>query len=274
MMSYICSSIEHAASISEEKLAGVLGNLLKHNALSLEILEFLRIKIRKCGLYEKSDLIKGAFQLMLKDGMTYHTNQRYKNVMKCEMMIFSNMLNLISLWDKGYPEFDGSKANYLKYNEFKLYLKGANLKGVDLKGADLRKANLEKADLSEANLSEANMRGANLSKACLQGANLQRINLREADLYQANLEGAKMKGADLYCADLREANLSQAELQGANLQQANLRNAKLSNANLNGAMIGEAQIDYLKNINLENVLVHLNDTEQIIDYNEYVERGR
>lgn len=248
---YICSSIEQALQKSEEELAGVLGKLFKQTALSNDILDFLRIKIKKSNLYKQFDLINGAFGVMLRDGMTYHTGQYYKNAMKHEMLVFTNMLNFICLWDEDWsqPIFE-KDSSYIRCNEYKRCLKRVQLQGIDLRGADLREVNFESAHLEGACLNEVNLREANLRAAYLEGAKLQRTNLRGANLFDAKLTEAKLQEADLVYADLRKAALDRADL--------------------DNAIVDDTQLEYLDKIeNLQNVRVYLTKSKQIVSYDEY-----
>jgi hypothetical protein len=88
--------------------------------------------------------------------------------------------------------------------EFKLYLRDANVSHLQVQDA-----NFSKAWLTEANLSHAVMPRANLSHARLRLANLSGTQLRNADLSEADLWGANLSGATL-----RNANLSGADLCG------------------------------------------------------------
>ena len=94
---YIFMSICKGLDLSVNKFAGKLGKLLKSNKLSFEILEFLRYKIKNSILIGKFNLIRDAFQVMLQDGMTFHTKKYYKNVVERELCIFANMLEIIHL---------------------------------------------------------------------------------------------------------------------------------------------------------------------------------
>ncbi len=183
------------------------------NILSNEILEFLRYRIRNDMRYSFG-LLRDTFQLMLQDGMTYHTTFSCKNAIECEMNIFVNMLNILHFWDKECRlKFNDNElfCKYLRYNRHN----GLNLRHVilssetdetingmlDLSKAaylprvDLRQANLSNTILVGAKLEEANLREANLTKANLRGVNLRGVNLRGADLRGAKLEGADMRGS-------------------------------------------------------------------------------
>ncbi len=326
-------------NVSKGELAGILGNLFRKNNLSEEILEFLKYRVRNSELNKKFDIVKDIFQLMLKDGMTYYTNKKYKNIIECEIIVFVNMLKIIHLWEiknilslgddevEKFLKFNFmyfklnlalinlskanlSKANLIGANLSKANLIGANLIETDLREADLieadlrdahlRKANLSKANLRKANLRRANLSEVNLRKANLIGASLIETNLREADLIEADLSKANLIEANLSKANLRKANLIGANLSKANLRRANLSKANLRKANLIGAnLIGanlietdlievylreadlrEAILDisqvYLleKKYNLAKARLYINNTSEIITYEEYCERRK
>ena len=285
---YIFASLQNLSTLKnmkEEECAGVLGRMLVKNDLSKEILEFLKYKIIK----EDDDIfsiICEAFKLMLKDGMIYHTKERYRKIIRCEIRIFFNMLELIHIWDKQDLQFELLVAKYIedsiignefakvnlervnlsminlvgvKLNGIKLScanLCKANLKEINLEGADLRGAKLEKATLSKAILIKANLEGANLMDAVLINANLFRSNLKRTNLIhaklgmayleRADLEGSNLTGANLMNANLSYANLRKVKLEGANLMDAEIKGADLSDANLKNAIVSERQITYLE----------------------------
>ena len=108
-----------------------------------------------------------------------------------------------------------TESTSLERNEdFKLYLRGANMsylqvQQAELSGSWLTKANLSGATLPDADLSGARLRRANLSEVKLWGANLSKAILRDANL----------SGADLYGIDARSptynkpvCGLTQAQL--------------------------------------------------------------
>ena len=74
--------------------------------------------------------------------------------------------------------------------EFKLYLRDANVSGLQTADADL-----SSAWLTNANLSNAILRRADLSNVRLRQANLYRAQLGGANLSRANLTGANLTGA-------------------------------------------------------------------------------
>lgn len=177
----------------KEKLAFFLGKTLKNGKLSLEIIEFMKYKISNSSLKNSYDRVEAAFQLMLEDGMLYHTNMCHKKVIECEMAVFANMLEIIHLWSNKSFNLVGLIDYYIKYNR---------------------------------------SRALNLSRMNLKGANLIQADLILADLVQADLKGADLREADLRGADLRQADLRRADLEGANLTQANLSLSDMSNAGL------------------------------------------
>lgn len=184
---YIFASMRKNIS-SKEKLAEILGDLLKGNKLriSREIIEFLEYKIKNSELNQKFDIVFKTFELMLQDGMTYYTNKRYKNIVKCEMNVFANMLEIIHLWEiKGCLDIDGLISNYLHCYTSELNLSNLNLSDLDLMGVNLMSANLQ-----EANLSKTYLVGVNLSKANLQKADLRYAELFEVYLNKSDIEGA------------------------------------------------------------------------------------
>ncbi len=232
---------------SKEEVAGKLGELLKNGQLSEQLLEFIKYKFDTMQGYSLSDITKKVLNVMLRDGMTYYYIKEQKepflDMLVREMNIFSNMLEIVHLWN---PKLEKSNKNivlYLQHN----HLSMLNLSGADLSRADLRRANLNGANLSEADLSRADLRGtdlsgANLSGADLSGTNLSEANLSGADLSRADLRRANLSEADLRRADLREANLKSANLSEANLSGANLRRADLSGTNLGEANLREANL--------------------------------
>lgn len=289
----------------KEKLAGVFGNSLKSNHLSGEILEFLKYKFENNNPNRIFYAIKESFQIMLKNGMTYYTNMCHKNVIRCEMIVFENMLEILHLWNDGHFKFDSSICNYIKHNTHGTFnlknadlrdidLRGVDLKEADLSGTDLRGADLRFADLKEVDLVGANLRGANLSESNLRKADLrkailigadkvgdltcdyikyntqERFNLKNADLREANLSKVDLKDADLIKADLSGANLSKADLHEAVLLGADIKGINLYMAYLEGAVFDDEQIDYLKSqYPLAEVKVYINRTKTVISYQEY-----
>ncbi len=276
---------------SKMKVAGKLGELLKKERLSQQILNFVKYKFDSITEYNLPNFVKEIFQMMLQDGMTCYAKERYKNVIEREMCIFANMLEVVYLWNVKLGHFDNKEVLYLRCN----HLPGLNLIGTDLSGMDIRGADLREADLTGADLSETDLRGADLTGADLRGA-----DLRGADLTGADLTGADLTGADLRKANLRETNLSRTRLSETKLRKAKLRKAKsgeaklvivdlrradLREADLRGAKLNQAdlkkvdlvnvifseeQIDILHpKYDLSEVLVYVSDTDELISYDEY-----
>lgn len=240
-----------------EHCAGVLGDILKSNNLSLEIIEFLKFRIRENkGLNQKLELINKTFHIMLQHGMTYHMEERCINVIDCEMKIFANMLEIIHIWDFSNLILDISASSYLKYssNEIQLNLQGMYLNNKMLRGLDFKKINLQYSKIENAIIENDNLEGKNLrgiiwKKASLVGTNLKNADLENADLENADLSEAKLCNAKLINsrlirADLLGADLSGADLQNAKLNEASLYGAILLNVNLDGANLDECNINY------------------------------
>ncbi len=96
-------------------------------------------------------------------------------------------------------------------------------------GIDLERKEEFKLYLREANLSNLQLQTANFSHAWLTAANLACAVLPHADLSYARLRIANLTGAKL-----RNADLSEADLWGANLAGAVLWNANLSGTDFCG----------------------------------------
>ncbi|GFI15468.1 pentapeptide repeat protein Rfr32 [Lachnospiraceae bacterium] len=163
---------------STEKLAGKLGELLKYGRLSKQILEFIRYKFDSMKGYDLSNVTRETFNMMLRDGMTYYIGVSCKNAIDRERRIFSNMLDIVGLWNPSLGKVDNKIIIYLQCNRES----GLNLSGADLSEANLREADLRGADLRRTNLRGAYLRGADLRGAYLIGADLSRADLSRADL--------------------------------------------------------------------------------------------
>lgn len=183
---YIFMTIYEAVNKNKEYLAGIFGKMFKSNILSKEILEFLKYKIRNSKLNDIHDTINETFQLMLRDGMTFYTNECYKNVIKCEMYVFANMLEIIHLWDNINLKFDNSISQYMNYNfDFDICF---NLEGVSLSKTALKGVNLREANLKGAKLKGVDLKGANLIRAELNGASFTETDFGGADLSLAIID--------------------------------------------------------------------------------------
>lgn len=281
---------------SKENIAGKLGELLKDGCLSEQILEFIKYKFDSIKDFNLPDITKDIFNIMLHDGMTYHIGKSVLSVIDREMNIFSNMLEVVQLWNPIIGKLDIKISNYLLYNYRMIFvLKGINLSEEYLIGANLLEANLSGADLSGARLSRANLIRANLAKAKLIRTNLSRADLTEANLSGADLTGADLIGTDLMKAELLGATLAEADLIGAHLEDAeligadltnthlvgaylsgaNLINANLAGTNLSGADLKETLFDEIqvgllyKKYDLSDSMVFIFKTKKIISYKEY-----
>lgn len=223
---YIFSLMAEAINSSNEELAGIFGYLLKKNTLSKEILEFMRFKIRNSKLKDMLKTVYEVFRLMLQDGMTFNTEERFKNVIECEKHIFVNMLEIMHLWDCKGLMIEQTIINYIGVNagQYPLNLKDFKLHsmrvyeeahtavggGIDLYGYNLSNADLSGTDLSGSNLSEVNLTGANLAGAKLIGAHLINTNLTNA-----NLEGTDLRRTVWSLPDIKKAH---TQLQAANFE--------------------------------------------------------
>lgn len=283
---------------SKEEIAGKLGELLKSGCLSEQILEFIKHKFDSVKGFNFPEIVKNIFNIMLRDGMTYYTKKRYKNIIEQEKKIFSNMLEIVGLWNSALGEINDEIIIYLQCNRgnnlnlkgIKLgtksfAVKGGALRGVDLSGAnlndaDLKEINLKGARLNGANLSGADLRRADLSKAeligvrlngaDLRGTNLNDTDLRNAHFDKADLRSTYLRGADLGGADLSKAYLSEADLGRTDLGETYLNEVYLRETNLNGTLFNEKQVNILYrkyNLNLCDVL--FSETDEIVTYQEY-----
>lgn len=236
---YIFALLFQTMEKSNEELARVFGVLLKSNILSEEILVFLKYKIRNSIIFKKFDFIYDTFQLMLYDGMTYYTKECYKNVIRCEMRVFANMLQILHVWKLEEVSFH-SLNYYIKHNVFKLDLRGIELSKADLKGAEL------------------------------SGANLEKVNFKDANLIGANLQNANLKRGDLRGVKLQEANLRYADLSGADIRNAKVIDSDLGKAILTDVIIDENQAGYLrKKYDLQGTKVYIFKNKEIIGFNEF-----
>lgn len=288
---YFFSIMNDHINESKEDLAAAFGKEFIKGRITNEILEFLKYRVEKSVLSKKFDIMKEAFNVMIQDGMTYHAsiNQKiaYKNVIKCEMNVFANMLEILHLWEIDCLELDPAICFYLQYNKYdhlnlrNMSLKNANLMKASLAKADLRESNLRGAALFESNLREVDLRKAYLREAYLRKADLRKAalfgaNLSEANLIQANLFGANLRESNLREAYLREAYLREADLFGADLRKADLSGANISEANLNRTNLNDTifdanQIEILNDkYNLNNTRVHFES--ELITYHEYKKR--
>lgn len=260
---------------SKEEVAGKLGELLKDGHLTIQMCEFIKYKFSCMKEYYISDMIKKIFRMMLKDGMSYYMKGKYKDIVVREMNIFSNMLEIVHLWNHRLEDVDSKIAYYLNYNH--LYM--LNLKGTILRGAHLRRVNLAGADLSGADLIGADLIGADLREANLRGAILSGVDLVGADLVGADLSGADLSGAYLIGANLIGTDVYGVYFRGVKIERANLNGIHLGETDLNGANLNEVvfdeeQVKWLcEKYELKNSRVYLFETREIISYKEYLIRN-
>ncbi len=246
---------------TKEEVAGKLGELLKDGCLSREMLRNIKYKFDSIKGYNLPELIKDIFNLMLRDGMTYYTKERYRNIVDREMNIFYYMLDIVHVWNLKLQKSDNNIVSYILHNKkLCLDLMGADLSGAGLSGADLKVATIAYADLSGADLRLADLRYASLYQADLSGA----------DLSYANLSGAKLSKAKLSKANLSEADLSEADLRLAKLSKVNLSEAKLRKT-----IFDESQVKQLCiTCDLSDSMVFISETEEIISYKRYAQKKK
>ena len=265
---------------SKEEVAGKLGELLKDGHLSKQILEYVRYKFSSMKGCDLSDITREVFKIMLRYGMTYYFIKEQKtpllNIIDREMRIFSNMLEIVHLWNLSLEKVDNKIASYLRFNrENSLNLSGADLSRADLSRAKLSGAKLSGAKLSGADLRGANLYGADLREADLEGTYLSGADLREADLRGAGLRKADLGGTYLSGADLREADLREVDLSGADLREADLREADLFGVNLREADLRETIFDesqtngFYNKYNLNDSRIYILEAKRFISYEEY-----
>lgn len=250
--------------------------MLKGNNLSKEILEYLKYKIKKSILRTKFDFIRDTFQLMLNFGMTYFTNKCYRNVIKCEMNVFANMLEILHLWEDCSLEFDDKICDYLRHNS----IDGLNLgkvkfnfnKSKSVINNDNIDKNMNKIFLSGANLSGANLKGVNLSGASLIGANLRFACLANCNLSFADLHKADLLGADLKYVDMKRTVLRETILNGADIRFARLEEVDFSGAEIHLTKFDEKQIKYIETqgeLKGTRIRVYIYNTKAIVSYEDY-----
>lgn len=203
---YFLMRIQQVLNKSKEDIAGDLGCMLKRSLLSNEILEYLKFKIRG-KVVGAFDSIYESFQLMIRNGMTYYTDNIDQNIIDCEMNVFNNMLNIIHLWNKSILELDRDFINYINCNKIlnfqnnknKINLRNVSfnekyLRCIVLRGVDLSYADLSHKDLQSADLSYSKLRNTNLNYAELRSANLSYSDLQSAELENTNLSKANLRG--------------------------------------------------------------------------------
>ena len=258
---YIFNLIKDNIYQTKEKLAYILGELLKTQKLNEEILDFLTYKIKDSVLNYQLDKLIIAFNIMLENGMLYYTQNCYKNPIQLEINILVNMLEIIHLCENnyindGYFEFDFELfCKYLRCD-----IQGLNLSKLNMKGINLQKVYAKQIGTSRIFIRRINLVQANLKESKLRG-----VDLSCADLVKANLVQANLRAANLYMVDLRDADLEGADLRGANLEGVNLQSANLKNT-----IIDEKQLKYLeKDYDLWCVRIYIKELDDIISYEDY-----
>lgn len=214
---YIFTFMRNMLDKSKKKLAGILGQMLKSNVLSCEILEFLQYKILQ-EANNKFNIVYETFQLMMRDGMTYYTKKYYKNVIECEITVFTNMLEVLHLWElENYLELENFSLIYMNDN---INLKKINLTGQQLEGIIAKKINLESAQLCGTKINNSILEEANLHKANLENASIKYVNFSNAIFTEAILRRTELKKVDLTNTDFREVVLNDFDIYGANLDNS------------------------------------------------------
>lgn len=271
---------------STKKIAGKFGKILIKGSLSKQILKFIKYKFDNYQNNNISNNIMKIFQIMLKNGMTYFTNEKYNRIIDKEINIFSNMLKIVFLWNKTLGQMNRELVTYLQYNnQSELELEGINLENENLNRVYLESVHMNGAVLNGINMQEACLRGARLIGAFLENAVLNEAKLDKADLSKANLVNAHLNkahineaeliGTRLIKAELIEANLkgsklNYAELNGANLRGACIEDIELKGAHLRNTIFDEKQIEILeKKYDLNSSRVYIFETDKIISYKEY-----
>lgn len=249
-----------AEMLGHEVLAVRLGGIYALQRLAAERPEQYHIQIMElfCAFvrFPTDDKMMGSCRLMEEqDGTSQTLRPDVQDTMRFLGSRSQDGIHLewkedfkLYLRDANLSNLQAADANFSR-----AWLRNANLSNTvliraDLSGARLRKANLSKSRLQDANLSRASLNGANLSNASLDGANLSYASLNRANLSSnvslnhANLSNASLHYANLSYASLQEANLSGADSLGVNLFQANLAEANLSNARFWEANLSQANL--------------------------------
>ena len=266
-----------------QSFAGKLAETFKSRKISDEIRDYLYYKIAQRDEIRDNKFVINTFDLMLEDGMTYYSDEKYKKNIDRELTVFANMLEVIHAWKYigklTYDEYCQKNTNInsklvcegfikLKSKDYLArFAKINNIHNINLSSADLRGADLNGADLREADL-----RGADLREVILNGADLLRADLRDADLSKAHLRGSFLSGADLRRAFLIGADLRRAFLMGADLRKADLNGADLSAAGVSETIFDTdniKQINVYYPIKISETLVWVFDLNTVISYPAY-----
>ncbi len=109
---------------SQEEIMSILSMLLKDGHLTRQILQFIKYKFDNFMRPDFPETTRNLLQTMLQDGMTYCSKERYNNVVEREINIFSNMLEIVQLWNDSLGDVDEHILSYIRHN----YCKKLNLK--------------------------------------------------------------------------------------------------------------------------------------------------
>lgn len=236
---YIFKKLSDNISTTKNILASILCQLFNKDNLSPEILIFLKYRINSSILNLHGDKIMQTFYLMIKDGMSYHINNRFTNTLKNELIIFINMLEFIHLWEDGNIEFDDS---------IKIYLQCV------------------------AQNVETSIGRINLQKAKLIGIHLNGMNLRGIDFTNTKLISSSLIDTDLRNTYLNNADFTLARLENADLRGAEIKNINLYNANIDGMIIDSKQISdlHIGSQKMNRVKVYSDTTGNTLDYQSFL----
>jgi len=281
---------------SQEKLAGNIAVYLKQGEIDHTIGEYLRYKILK--LYNKFSLEKqGQFypwweksiEKMMKMGMFYYTKRtsNYLNIFAKETQCFNNLIEILRLlFDTNRKQYilgDVDHVLFMRYIKHSLiecriiYWKGMEIDNTeqvcDRYVLDLSRLNLTRANLTRTNLNGTDLRWTDLSNSNLSNSNLGNSNLSNSNLSNSNLSNSNLSNSNLSNSNLGNSNLSNSDLRKVNLRGVYLSRANLRGANLRGAIFDEKQIAYLeKEYNFNGTSVYIEETDEIISYEEYCRR--
>ena len=218
---------------------------------------------------------------MLNCGMTYFTSKCYRNVIKCEMNVFSNMLEILHLWEDCSLEFDDTICDYLRYNSRCVLNLGKvkfNFnKSENIINNDNLYESLNRMYLDGANLGGAVLEGINLSGSSLIGANLRFSHLKGSNLRFADLQKANLLGADLQNTDMRGIDLWETVLNGADIRFAQLERADFREADINLTKFDQTQIEYIETqckLQGTRTRVYVYEIDKIISYEEYCDKKK
>lgn len=167
---------------TKQEMAGEFARILKFRRLQeisridddsimipyeTEILNFLKYRIESGKLKDEFNTIHLIFELMIQDGMTFYSVEPCKNVIKCEMTIFFNMLEILHLWDNNTIKLNSQTRNYLLYNHEYSF-------------------NLDKVDLTNVNLDRIYL-GNRINNAIIDIRQVKSLKMGEENLKKFNI---------------------------------------------------------------------------------------